>query len=76
MIWRIIEEKKDAEDKVRAQMEKAAQVELQEWAKLTDKFTNELKKYQLVCYFCGATLDEKTVNKKCKDNAKQQEEGF
>jgi hypothetical protein len=36
--------------------------------RLTDKFANELKKYQLVCFYCGTTLDDITVNKKCKGN--------
>lgn len=51
-------------------METAAFDELQEWSKLTDKLTGELKKYQLVCYYCGVAMDDKTVNKKCKENYK------
>jgi len=26
---------------------------MEEWAKLVDKYANELKKYDLVCAFCG-----------------------
>lgn len=39
--------------------------------RLTDKYANELKNYQLVCYYCGVMLDPINVNKKCKANLEQ-----
>jgi hypothetical protein len=36
--------------------------------RLTDKFATELKKYHMVCFYCGVTMDNKNVNKKCKFN--------
>lgn len=39
--------------------------------RLTDKYANELKNYQLVCFYCGVMLDPINVNKKCKANLEQ-----
>ncbi len=49
-------------------LEKAASEEIQEWAKLTDKFASELKKYQLVCFYCGVALEGGSVNEECGGN--------
>ena len=37
-------------------------IEIQKWAKLSDKYASELEKYNLICQFCGCILDESTVN--------------
>jgi len=41
---------------------------MNEWAKLVDKYANELKKYDLVCAYCGQTMNQHTVNTECADN--------
>lgn len=66
-------------------MDKAAADEINEWAKynqlllkhfvylfcrLTDKFSSELKRYQLICFYCGVAMDDKVINKKCTVNAR------
>lgn len=38
--------------------------------RLTDKFSSELKKYQLICFYCGTPMDDKTINKKCTVNTR------
>jgi len=38
--------------------------------RLTDKFSSELKKYQLICFYCGTSMDDKTINKKCTVNTR------
>ena len=43
-------------------------IEIQKWAKLSDKYASELEKYYLVCQFCGCILDETTVNTMCEKN--------
>jgi hypothetical protein len=46
--------------------------EIQEWAKLSDKYALELQKYNLVCDFCGCYLDENVVNSGCEKNDKSE----
>jgi hypothetical protein len=41
---------------------------MEEWAKLVDKYASELKKYDLVCSFCGQHLDDTNVNGRCEQN--------
>ena len=43
-------------------------LEIQKWAKLSDKYASELEKYYLICQFCGCILDESTVNTFCEKN--------
>jgi len=47
---------------------KAAQVEINEWTKLTDKFSDALKNFHKICFYCGCVLDEKNVNLACNFN--------
>ena len=46
----------------------STKIEIQKWAKLSDKYASELQKYYLVCQFCGCILDESTVNTPCDKN--------
>ena len=41
---------------------------MNEWARLVDRYAAELKKYELVCAFCGVPLSEHTVNQECPAN--------
>ena len=41
---------------------------MDEWARLVDKYANELKKYDIVCAFCGLHLSDNTVNIECHEN--------
>jgi len=47
---------------------KAAQVEINEWTKLTDKFSDALKNFHKICFYCGCVLDERNVNASCNFN--------
>ena len=52
-------------------------IEIQKWAKLSDKYASELEKYYLICQFCGCILDESTVNTFCeKNNANMDNNGI
>ena len=52
-------------------------LEIQKWAKLSDKYASELEKYYLICQFCGCILDESTVNTFCeKNNANMDNNGL
>jgi hypothetical protein len=41
---------------------------MNEWARLVDRYASELKKYELVCAFCGQHLADSNVNSECIDN--------
>jgi len=42
--------------------------EFNHWISLVDSYAGELKKYQLICSFCGVHLDENAVNTDCHKN--------
>ena len=70
LIFRLMCQKKEIEVSVKEELDAAATEEINEWAKLTDKFANELKKYQLVCYYCSSVMEEGSVNNLCSINDK------
>lgn len=41
---------------------------MNEWARLVDRYASELKKYELVCAFCGLHLADTNVNTECQEN--------
>lgn len=51
-------------DEIKLKTEK----EISEWSKLSDKYANELKKYNLVCAYCGCYLDNIKINENCPCN--------
>ena len=42
--------------------------QIEEKAKLSDKYDKDLKKFMIVCSFCGKYIDKKTVNSECQAN--------
>ena len=78
IIWRILmdknkkifnsEENKNNYDENDYKINEETKLEIQKWAKLSDKYASELQKYYLVCQFCGCILDENTVNTLCDKN--------
>ena len=50
-----------------------SKLEIEKWAKLSEKYVSELRKYNLICKFCGCALDENTVNTSCEKNTEVQE---
>ena len=41
---------------------------MNEWARLVDRYGSELKKFELVCAFCGQNLNEHNLNTDCCEN--------
>ena len=68
VIYQLLNTRETKLQQLKENMEKAASEEITEWSKLTDKFASELKKYQLVCHFCGVALDQGSVNEQCRLN--------
>lgn len=50
-------------------MDMKANAEMKEWKRMTSKFSDELNKFQMVCYFCADLMDGRTINEKCKINS-------
>lgn len=53
IIWKMSQELKKKYDYYQDEFDKETRNEMEEWAKLVDRYANELKKYDLVCAFCG-----------------------
>ena len=62
------EESKNNFDENNNKINEETKIEIQKWAKLSDKYASELEKYYLICQFCGCILDESTVNTLCEKN--------
>ena len=62
------EENKNNYDENDYKINEETKIEIQKWAKLSDKYASELQKYYLICHFCGCILDESTVNTPCDKN--------
>lgn len=67
-IWKILVEKKNKERDLIEKAKKKSQERIEEWIKLSDKYQKELKKYEVVCSFCGKYIDNSTINSDCEAN--------
>ena len=67
-LWKILKEKKDKERENIIKEKEKSQNEIEEWVKLSDRYSQELKKYKVVCSFCGRYLDGTIVNYDCEAN--------
>lgn len=64
LIWKLLHERSGTGD-----IDVTTQKELAEWARLTDKFSQELEKFKLNCEYCGVPMDDETVNSNCPKNS-------
>ena len=71
IIWRLMIDNQDINIK---DMNEKSKLEIEKWAKLSEKYVSELKKYNLFCIFCGSALDESTVNTTCEKNINKEKE--
>lgn len=53
VIWKLSQELKKKYDYYQDEFDKETRHEMNEWARLVDRYAGELKKYELVCSFCG-----------------------
>ena len=67
IIWKLMTDNNKINLNLKEINEKS-KLEIEKWAKLSEKYVSELKKYNLICRFCGCTLDESTVNSSCEKN--------
>jgi len=71
VIWKLTEELKRKYDYYQDEFDKETRHEMNEWARLVDRYASELKKYELVCSFCGQHLSDANVNGECPENTQR-----
>ena len=67
-IYKILSEKKHKEKTILENARKKSMEQIEEKAKLSDKFDKYLKKFMVVCSFCGKYIDIKSINSECQAN--------
>lgn len=68
VIWKLTQELKKKYEYYQDEFDKETRNEMNEWARLVDRYGLELKKFDLVCAFCGQHLSEHVVNSECYEN--------
>jgi palmitoyltransferase len=68
IIWKMSQELKKKYDFYQDEFDKETRHEMEEWARLVDKYAHELKKFDMVCAFCGQHMSDVTVNTDCVEN--------
>lgn len=68
VIWKLSQELKKKYDYYQDEFDKETRNEMNEWARLVDRYGGELKKFDLVCSFCGQHLSEHVINSECLEN--------
>ena len=68
VIWKLSQELKKKYDYFQDEFDKETRNEMNEWARLVDRYGNELKKFELVCAFCGQHLSDQNINTDCQEN--------
>ena len=67
-IWKILSEKKAKEKNLIDKARKKALEQIEAKRQLSDKYDKELKKYKVVCSYCGEYIDKKIINSECHAN--------
>lgn len=68
VIWKLSQELKKKYDYFQDEFDKETRNEMNEWARLVDRYGSELKKFELVCSFCGQHMSDHNVNSDCQEN--------
>ena len=76
IIWRLMVDNQDININIIniKEINEKSKLEIEKWAKLSEKYVSELKKYNLFCIFCGCALEESTVNSPCEKNINNEKE--
>lgn len=68
VILRLVEEMKIRENAIKDELDKQTKMHVTNSLNLLDDYAIELKKFQLICTFCGVHLDHIAVNLECPRN--------
>ena len=68
IIWHLLTTPYEDKSPELEEIHQRTQREIAEWSKLSDKYASELKKYNMVCTFCGCYLDNVKINEHCRCN--------
>lgn len=71
IIWNLLNDRRAKDELEILQLKEKTHNEIAEWVKLSDKYAHELKKYNLVCHFCGCYIEENTINELCTKNSEE-----
>jgi len=74
VIWKLSQELKKKYDFYQEEFDKETRHEMNEWAQLVDRYAAELKKYEMVCAFCGQHLSDVNINQECTENSQTKDE--
>jgi hypothetical protein len=68
VIWKLSTELKKKYDFYQDEFDRETRHEMEEWAKLVERHAEELKKFDMVCAFCGVHMSDLTINQDCQEN--------
>jgi hypothetical protein len=68
VIWKLSQELKKKYDYFQDEFDKETRQEMNEWVRLVDRYARELKKFELVCAFCGQYMGDQNINQDCAEN--------
>lgn len=68
IILKLVEEMKIRENTIKDELDKQTKIHITQSLNLLDDYAVELKKFQLICTFCGVHLDHIAVNLDCPKN--------
>eukprot|EP01083_Nonionella_stella_P064910 169640_1 len=74
MLWFLLSERDRFQSQERVQvkhikdLDRATNDEMQQWIKLTERFSGALQEFQLCCRYCGLPMNERNVNAYCEAN--------
>lgn len=59
VVFQMFQHKKEAMQRSTKDLNTAANEEINQWANLLEKYSGELQKYQLICFYCSEPMDTK-----------------
>lgn len=68
VILKLVEEMKIRENTIKDEIDRQTKIHVTQSLNLLDEYAVELKKFQLICTFCGVHLDNIAVNLECPKN--------
>ena len=67
-IWKLITDSRVEEAGVRKEVEERASSVIRELSTEVEGLTDRLKRYKLICFYCGLRMNPDTVNLECELN--------
>ena len=68
LIWSLYRKMKEREEQDEKRLENEINQEIKGWSTLVDKYSQELMKFRLICFYCGTAMQDETINAPCAKN--------